>query len=124
MANVKVPFYVVAGITDHITPWEACYETRHVLKGPMTFVLSSSGHIQSIVNPPTNPKAKFFLNDNLKLGAKQWLEQSTSHPGSWWGHWRTWFAAQGGGLRAAPKSLGSAEHPATDPAPGRYVHQR
>ncbi|MFO1426739.1 MAG: alpha/beta fold hydrolase [Steroidobacteraceae bacterium] len=124
MSKVRIPVYVVAGITDHITPWEACYESRHVLKGPMTFVLSSSGHIQSIVNPPSNPKAKFYLNDNLKLGAKAWLEQAKPHEGSWWDHWRAWYAHQGGGQRKAPASLGSAIHPATDPAPGRYVHQR
>ena len=124
LSRVKVPFYVVAGITDHITPWEACYATRSMVKGPVTFVLSSSGHIQSIVNPPTNPKAKYFLNSDLKQPAKQWLEGATAHEGSWWGHWRDWVVAQGGAAREAPAQLGSKGHPAGDPAPGRYVHQR
>jgi polyhydroxyalkanoate synthase len=124
MSRVKIPVYVVAGITDHITPWEACYETRSILKGPVTFVLSSSGHIQSIVNPPTNPKAKYFLNPDLSLPAKRWLEGATAHDGSWWDHWRGWLAGQAGGERAAPEVLGSAAHPPGDPAPGRYVHQR
>ena len=95
-----------------------------MVKGPVTFVLSSSGHIQSIVNPPTNPKARFFLNPDLKLPAKRWLEGATAHEGSWWGHWRDWVVAQGGGERKAPALLGSRAHPAGDPAPGRYVHQR
>jgi pimeloyl-ACP methyl ester carboxylesterase len=60
MSKVKVPAYVVAGVTDHITPWQACYQSRNILRGKIDFVLSSSGHIQSIVNPPTNPKAKYF----------------------------------------------------------------
>ncbi len=124
LSRVKVPFYVVAGITDHITPWEACYETRSMIKGPVTFVLSSSGHIQSIVNPPTNPKAKYFLNPDLKQPAKQWLQGATAHDGSWWAHWRGWLGDQGGGERRAPTQLGSETHPAGDPAPGRYVHQR
>jgi len=124
LSRVRVPFYVVAGVTDHITPWEACYETRSMVKGPVTFVLSSSGHIQSIVNPPTNPKARFFLNPDLTLPAKQWLEGASAHEGSWWGHWRDWVVAQGGGERKAPALLGSQVHPAGDPAPGRYVHQR
>jgi polyhydroxyalkanoate synthase subunit PhaC len=124
LSRVKIPFYVVAGVTDHITPWEACYETRSMVKGPVTFVLSSSGHIQSIVNPPTNPKARYFLNPDLGLPAKQWLERATAHDGSWWGHWRDWVVAQGGGERQAPVLLGSESHPAGDPAPGRYVHQR
>ena len=62
MSKVDVPAYVVAGVTDHITPWQACYQSRNILRGKIDFVLSSSGHIQSIVNPPTNPKAKYFLN--------------------------------------------------------------
>ncbi len=124
LSRVKVPLYVVAGITDHITPWEACYETRSMTRGPVTFVLSSSGHIQSIVNPPTNPKAKYFLNSDLKAPAKQWLERATAHEGSWWAHWRDWLAGHVGGERKAPTLLGSNGHPAGDPAPGRYVHQR
>ncbi|MEZ5460019.1 MAG: alpha/beta hydrolase [Steroidobacteraceae bacterium] len=124
MQKVKIPFYVVAGITDHITPWEACYATRQIVKGPMTFVLSSSGHIQSIVNPPSNRKAKFYLNPDLRLDAPQWLAKATQHDGSWWTHWSEWLAERSGGEVAAPAALGNATHPATDPAPGRYVHQR
>jgi polyhydroxyalkanoate synthase len=114
----------VAGITDHITPWTACYESRKVLRGKMQFVLSSSGHIQSIVNPPGNPKAKYYLNDDLTLNADRWLETATAHPGSWWDHWLKWYEARGGGKRPTPEKLGSDAHPAGDPAPGRYVHQR
>ncbi len=124
MKKVKIPFYVVAGITDHITPWEACYATRQIIKGPMTFVLSSSGHIQSIVNPPSNTKAKFYLNPKLDLDAPQWLASATEHSGTWWAHWSEWLAERSGDEHAAPRALGNAAHPATDPAPGRYVHQR
>ncbi len=116
--------YVVAGITDHITPWQACYESRKVLKGEMQFVLTSSGHIQSIVNPPGNPKARYYVNTDLSQPADKWLEGATAHPGSWWEHWRKWYETRGGGLRPAPTSLGSRAHPPGDPAPGRYVHQR
>jgi polyhydroxyalkanoate synthase len=124
MARVHIDSYVVGGITDHITPWAACYESRKVLGGKMKFVLSSSGHIQSIVNPPGNPKAKYYLNDDLTLGADKWLESATPHPGSWWDDWLKWYDAHGDGKRAAPRRLGSKAHPAGDPAPGRYVHQR
>ncbi len=124
MSKLAIDSYVVAGITDHITTWTACYESRKVLKGSMQFVLSSSGHVQSIVNPPGNPKAKYYLNEDLSLSADKWLESATAHPGSWWDHWLKWYETRGGGKRAAPKSLGSKAHPAGDPAPGRYVHQR
>lgn len=124
MTKVKIPFYVVAGITDHITPWQACYATHSIVKGAMTFVLSSSGHIQSIVNPPSSPKAKFYLNPDLSQDADSWLAGATSHDGSWWTHWSEWFASQAGPERAPPTQLGSRAHPPGDPAPGRYVHQR
>jgi polyhydroxyalkanoate synthase subunit PhaC len=124
MSKVTVPAYVVAGVTDHITPWQACYQSRNILRGKIDFVLSSSGHIQSIVNPPTNPKAKYFLNASLPDDPETWLKSATEHPGSWWDHWSRWYAQHGAGEVAAPKCLGSTLHPAGDPAPGRYVHQR
>ena len=89
-----------------------------------SFVLSSSGHIQSIVNPPTNPKAKYFLNPVMPDAAEDWLASASEHTGSWWDHWAAWYRQHGGGEVSAPRSLGSTQHPAGDPAPGRYVHQR
>jgi polyhydroxyalkanoate synthase subunit PhaC len=124
MSKVSVPAYVVAGVTDHITPWQACYQSKNILRGKLDFVLSSSGHIQSIVNPPTNPKAKYFLNDALPEDPESWLASATEHPGSWWEHWSKWYSQHGGGKVVAPRTLGSEIHPAGDPAPGRYVHQR
>ena len=95
-----------------------------VLNGKIDFVLSSSGHIQSIVNPPSNPKAKYYLNENLDGDAEAWLAGAREQSGSWWDHWRDWYAQHGAGEKPAPTSLGSDAHPAGDPAPGRYVHQR
>jgi polyhydroxyalkanoate synthase len=124
MSKVSVPAYVVAGVTDHITPWQACYQSRNILRGKMDFVLSSSGHIQSIVNPPTNPKAKYFLNSSLPDDPETWLSGASEHAGSWWDHWSKWYAQHGAGEVPAPKTLGSSLYPAGDPAPGRFVHQR
>lgn len=125
MSKLDLDTYVVAGITDHITPWQACYESRHILPtARMQFVLSSSGHIQSIVNPTSNPKASFRTGNDLTLSAEDWLARSTMRAGSWWNHWLAWYAERGGGQHAAPRELGSAAYPAGDPAPGRYVFQR
>lgn len=125
MHKVNCDSYVVAGITDHITPWKACYETRRVLSGSdTTFVLSSSGHIQSLVNPPDNPKAKYYTNPDLELDADEWLRTAELSQGSWWEHWYGWISERSGERKAAPESLGSEEHPPRDKAPGRYVHQR
>jgi polyhydroxyalkanoate synthase len=125
MRKLDLDTYVVAGITDHITPWQACYQSRDILAAArMQFVLSSSGHIQSIVNPPSNPKASFRTGSDLSLSAEDWLARSTVQSGSWWTHWLAWYGQRGGGTRAAPSQLGSAAHPPGDPAPGRYVFQR
>jgi len=124
MSKMNVPSYVVAGITDHITPWQACYQSKNILRGKMDFVLSSSGHIQSIVNPPTNPKAKYFVNASLPHTPEEWLAGATAHTGSWWEHWAGWYRGHGGGEIPAPSAPGSTLYPAGDPAPGRYVHQR
>ena len=106
MGKVQVPAYVVAGITDHITPWQACYQSKNILRGKIDFVLSSSGHIQSIVNPPTNPKAKYFLNPAMPDAAEDWLASASEHAGSWWDHWAAWYRQHGGGEVPAPRSLG------------------
>jgi polyhydroxyalkanoate synthase subunit PhaC len=124
MQKVTAAAYVVAGVTDHITPWQACYQSRNLLRGDFEFVLSSSGHIQSIVNPPSNRKAKYFLNTALPDDPTAWLASATEHAGSWWEHWTRWYSRHGGGEVPAPGTAGSLLHPAGDPAPGRYVHER
>ena len=60
LATITVPTFVTGAMTDHLTPWTGCYRTTQLLSGPTTFVLSHSGHIQSLVNPPGNPKASYF----------------------------------------------------------------
>ena len=64
------------------------------------------------------------LNAELPDDAEAWRAGATEHAGSWWEHWKDWYRQHGGGEVPAPKTLGSASHPAGDPAPGRYVHQR
>ena len=66
---------IVGGTTDHITPWQACYATTQMLGGRKEFCLSSSGHIQSVINPPGNAKAKYFLNPQHPADPDAWLER-------------------------------------------------
>jgi poly[(R)-3-hydroxyalkanoate] polymerase subunit PhaC len=119
---VTADAYVVGALTDHITPWKACYRTPMLLGGESQFVLSSSGHIQALVNPPGNPKAAFFTNPALPADPDEWLAGATEHAGTWWDHWLAWLAARSGDERRAPRRLGSSSHPALDRAPGLYVH--
>jgi polyhydroxyalkanoate synthase len=123
LSKVSADTYVVAGSTDHIIPWTAAYRTTQLLGGTTEFVLSSSGHIQAIVNPPSNTRASYLTRPGTPPPtAEQWLDGSTRQPGSWWDHWAAWLADRSGDERPAPVVLGNADHPALDPAPGRYVH--
>ncbi|MGI3132002.1 class II poly(R)-hydroxyalkanoic acid synthase [Halopseudomonas pachastrellae] len=124
LKQVKTDYFVIAGLNDHITPWEACYSSAQLLGGKCEFVLSSSGHIQSILNPPGNPKARFFTSGEMTGDAKHWLETATKQSDSWWQYWRDWLHARGGKRKAAPAVLGNDNHPALEPAPGTYVHER
>jgi polyhydroxyalkanoate synthase subunit PhaC len=121
MRRVDIETYVVAGVTDHITPWQGCYNTAKLYGERSTFVLSNSGHIQSLLNPPGNPKALFWAGAAQQPSPEAWLERATKHSGSWWPHWLEWSKARSGEERSAPSSLGSEESPPLDAAPGRYV---
>jgi polyhydroxyalkanoate synthase subunit PhaC len=124
LRKVDCDKYILAGTTDHITPWKGVYRAAHAFGGRSEFVLSSSGHIQSLINPPGNPKAKFLVNPQTPAAADDWLAGATTRPDSWWGHWADWLAARSGKLVPAPNALGSALHPPQCPAPGRYVSEQ
>jgi len=124
MRRVDLDSYVVAGLTDHITPWQGCYNTAKLYGERSTFVLANSGHIQSLLNPPGNPKTCFWTGAASAAGAQMWFEEAAKHSGSWWPHWLDWIKARSGDLTPAPAALGSERRPPLEPAPGRYVMER
>ena len=115
--------FITGGTTDHITPWKACYRSLPLFGGKVEFLLSSAGHIQSVLNPPGNPKAVFWTNPETPDDPDQWLAGAQKHTTSWWGHWADWLKAPGNGEQQAPAALGSAEQPPLCPAPGTYVFE-
>jgi polyhydroxyalkanoate synthase len=121
MRQVKMDSYVIAGVTDHITPWQGCYKTARLFGKQTTFVLANSGHIQSLINPPGNPKAFFWTAPASKTSAEAWLEQAPKQSGSWWPHWLEWIKARSGEMTPAPPTLGRKNNQPLDEAPGRYV---
>ena len=123
LAEVTCDKYVVAGITDHITPWKGVYDSARLFGGDTRFVLSSSGHIQSLINPPGNPKSKFYLNPDLSTNADAWLAGAQAEGASWWDNWRDWLAARSGERRAAPAAPGNERYASLAAAPGTYVMQ-
>ncbi|UAL29700.1 alpha/beta fold hydrolase [Nocardioides rotundus] len=122
LGKVDVDSYVVAGIADHITPWESCYRSTQMLGGDTRFVLSTSGHIAALVNPPGNPKASFRTNTETPPSAQAWLESAETQEGTWWADVTLWLDERAGGQRTAPKKPGNAEYPPLGEAPGSYVH--
>ena len=122
LTKVTADAFVVAGLTDHITPWKACYRTPGLLGSKnVEFVLSSSGHLQSLINPPGNPKAKYFRSTQMKPTPDEWAASAEEHNGSWWPRWGEWLKERSGPLKAAPAAVGSATFPPQYAAPGRYV---
>ena len=121
LSGVTCDKYVVAGVTDHITPWKGVYNTARTFGGDTRFVLSSSGHIQSLINPPGNPKAKFYLNPELPADPDEWLNKAQAEKDSWWNDWHEWIASRSGERKAAPASLGNRRHAPVADAPGTYV---
>ena len=123
MSKVKADCYVVAGVTDHITPWKGVYKTARIMGEGTTFVLSNSGHLQSLLNPPTNPKASFMIGPVGAESPDAFLAAAEKRKGSWWLDWRDWLHARSGEEVAAPASLGSTRHPTLAAAPGTYVFE-
>ncbi|MEZ5080136.1 MAG: hypothetical protein R2878_05645 [Thermoleophilia bacterium] len=115
--------YIVAAIQDHIALWDGSYISTQILPGAdVEFVLSSSGHIAGIVNPPS-PKAWYRTNHEHPAEAHDWLEASTQHEGSWWEHWAEWMSTRSGD-RVAPPPMGGDVHPPIEAAPGSYVLEK
>lgn len=124
LTRVTQDVFVVAGVTDHITPWKACYRLTQLIGSPnVEFVLSQSGHIQALLNPPGNPKSKFFRSRTRPpADVDAWLTGAAEEvAGSWWPFWTEWLAARSGQKKDAPRKMGSRKHPPIGKAPGQYV---
>jgi polyhydroxyalkanoate synthase subunit PhaC len=117
--------YVVAGVADHISPWQACYRSARLLGiKNLRFVLSSSGHIASLVNPPGNSRASYRLGGVDEPDPEFWLKTAEQQTDSWWPDFVSWFGERSGKKKDAPQSLGGAGMAPMEPAPGSYVLER
>ncbi|MDB5724294.1 MAG: poly-beta-hydroxybutyrate polymerase, partial [Novosphingobium sp.] len=123
LSKIKCDNFVVGAITDHITPWKACYQACTYLGGDSTFALSNGGHVAALVNPPANPKAHHWISSAVAPDADTWMETAPKEAGSWWQSWAAWCGERSGEQVAAPKKLGSKAFPAGADAPGDYVRQ-
>lgn len=125
LANVTNDAYVVGGVADHISPWQATYRSARLLGSKDNrYVLSTSGHIAALVNPPGNPKASFRTGPVDVDDPQQWLESAEKSTGSWWPNYVSWLADRSGPEIVAPKALGGEGFPPLGAAPGRYVMEK
>lgn len=125
LSKVTADAYVIGGIADHICPWQSTYRSARLLGGENNrYVLSSSGHIASLVNPPGNRKASYRAGPVDQEDPHDWLDSTQPEQDSWWPDYARWLGERSGADIDAPAFLGDARHPALAPAPGTYVLQK
>ena len=128
LGAIDAPVFIYGSREDHIVPWQAAYASTGVLnvgkKDRNRFVLGASGHIAGVINPASKNKRSHWVNDKLTASAEDWFAGAAEKPGSWWPEWAGWLKAYAGKTIAAPKTYGSRQFKAIEPAPGRYVKQR
>jgi polyhydroxyalkanoate synthase len=119
VSRVKLPVFELSTKEDHIAPAKSVFTGAALLSGPVEFVLSGSGHIAGVVNPPSKVKYQYWTNNKSSKTLEEWIKSATEHPGSWWPHWAEWLAGHSGEWtepREPGKTLGTIED-----APGSYV---
>ena len=123
VANVKVPVCAIACETDHIAAWKSSFRgVQKMGSKDKTFILSESGHIAGIVNPPSKKKYGHWTNPDLGLDPDDWKDSADKHEGSWWPRWAKWLSARSGEMVEA-RNPGDSSHPSLCPAPGTYVRR-
>ncbi|AVO39366.1 PHA/PHB synthase family protein [Pukyongiella litopenaei] len=125
VSDVDVPLCAVTCETDHIAAWKDCYRgVQKMGSKNKTFIVSQSGHIAGIVNPPSKNKYGHYTNTDLSLPADAWFDGADFHEGSWWPRWEKWLSKRSGKKVPAPQMPGDSEHPVLEPAPGSYVKKK
>jgi polyhydroxyalkanoate synthase len=127
VSKVTVPAYFVSAIEDHIAPWKTTYAGTQLLGGKTRFVLSGSGHIAGMINPPAANKYGYWTNEKLPATADEWFNGAKQHQGSWWNDWLAWLRPQLGAqvtAREVGKGGGRSRLRVIERAPGSYARQR
>ncbi len=120
LRKIQIPTYMLACREDHIAPWKSAYAATQLYGGPTRFVLSASGHVAGVVNPPAKKKYNFWTADTCPESAEAWLATATATDGSWWKDWAKWMTGQGGKKVEARVPGKGALKPIED-APGSYA---
>ncbi|MGO9740252.1 MAG: PHA/PHB synthase family protein [Roseiarcus sp.] len=121
--KITIPIYELATREDHIAPASSVFNGAKLLGGPMRYVLSGSGHIAGVVNPPYKPKYQYWTGGPPEGEFSDWFAAAKETPGSWWLDWIPWVVAQAP-EKVAARTVGSEKHPPVCDAPGEYVRVR
>jgi poly(3-hydroxyalkanoate) synthetase len=108
LAAVDRDSYIVAGITDHICPWQSCYRSTQLLGGRPRFLLSTSGHVAAMVNPPGNDKARYQMAKECPEDPQEWLRLAETCHGSWWPDYASWLTERCGEEQGRPRGSWAA----------------
>lgn len=118
-AKITTPLFVMAAQQDHIAPWQSVYPITQMAKSSSKkFVLSTSGHVASVINPPSRQKYHYWTSDKLPSEATDWLKDATKNDGSWWNEWRQWLDDYTDGTIPA---LSISQDRILEDAPGSYA---
>ena len=120
LKKVKLPVYNLAAREDHIAPLQSVFRVGRFMGGQTRLVVSGSGHIAGVVNPPDANKYQYWTNDKGAATVEEWLKGATEHPGSWWPDWIKWISDKSGAKVPAPIP-GSGRLKVIEDAPGSYV---
>jgi polyhydroxyalkanoate synthase len=123
LSKIKTPAYFLSTVQDHIAKWKSTYSGARVHAGDVKFVLSGSGHIAGVVNPPEAGKYGYWTNPALPATPDEWLKGAEKNKGSWWTDWKNWVLTHSGELVSA-REPGDRELGVIEDAPGTYVKQR
>lgn len=124
LSKVKVPVYNLATREDHIAPADSVLYGSQFFGGPVKYVLSGSGHIAGVVNPPSSGKYQYWTNDQIHdISLKDWMKGAQEHKVSWWPDWRAWLAELDP-EEVPARSVGNDAYPPIEDAPGSYVRVR
>ncbi len=120
LSKITVPVYNLAARDDHIAPLASVFKLGKLFSSKTRLVVSGSGHIAGVVNPPTAKKYQYWLNDDNPDNLDNWLTNATEHAGSWWPDWKNWITPKSG-KKVPARQPGDGKLKPVEDAPGSYV---
>jgi polyhydroxyalkanoate synthase subunit PhaC len=124
LGSVTTPLLAISLKDDHVSAWQATYDSARLLGGETAFLLGGSGHNAGVINPPSANKHGYWVNEAMPATAEAWLEGAERREGSWWPEWQARLSERGKADKVEARVPGDGKLKALEPAPGSYVRNR